>query len=89
MNRALQSMAINWSEGRRGRDCPLCKLKIRGIDCTKLSLKNSDEHIESLWMKIRGQSVPLRVRNLAEYKAPCIPAGPQRSEGLGAVWLNF
>ena len=26
------------------------------IDCTELSLKNSNEQVESLWIKIRGQA---------------------------------
>lgn len=89
LTRALQSTAINWSEGRRGGGDPLCKPKIRGICCTELSLKDSDEQVESLRVKTRGQAVALRVRNLAENKAPCVPAGPQRSEGLGGVKLTF
>lgn len=89
MTGALQSMAINWSEGKRGGGGPLCKPKLRGISCTELSLKDSDEQVESLWVKIRGQIVALRVRNLAENIAPCVPAGPERSEGLGEVRLNF
>ena len=40
---------------RRGGGCPLWK-KEKRIDCTELSLKGSDEQVESLWVKIRGQA---------------------------------
>lgn len=82
-------MAINWSEGRRGGGGPLCKPKIRGISCTELSLKVSDEYVETLGVKIRGQNFALIVRNLAKNVAPCVSGGPQRSEGLGGVRFNF
>lgn len=56
MTGALQSMAINWSEGRRDGGGPLCKPKIRGISCTELSLKDSNEQVESLRVKLKRPS---------------------------------
>jgi len=50
MTGALESMAINCSEGigkedGGGRDVTLCVKKL--IDCTELSLKNGNEQVES------------------------------------------
>lgn len=54
---ALQLVAINCLEGTRGRKKgpdggSLCKK----VDCTEQSLKNTNEQVESLWVKFRGQA---------------------------------
>lgn len=65
-------MAINCSEGTgkegRARGCPQCLLcllvcfdcfflkKKKRIDCTELTLKNSDEQFEGLWVKNKGKA---------------------------------
>lgn len=40
-------------QGREGRGCSLYVKK--WIDCTELSLKNSNKQVENLWVKIRGE----------------------------------
>jgi len=55
---ALQSMTVNcFRRGRQERWWGDVALYVRKwIDCTELSLKSSDEQVESLWVKIWSQA---------------------------------
>ncbi|GAB0209348.1 hypothetical protein GRJ2_003400500 [Grus japonensis] len=48
-------MTINYSEGTGKEEGGHTLYVKEWIDCTELYLKNSDEQVESLWVKIRGQ----------------------------------